>query len=570
MPLTSQDRQPIRVDYVLVAVNDVEHEAAKAVFGLKKHVPDPGLEFHWGVVEHDSSPFSRTVALVSLYDRSGGKGSGRLTHNIIKILAPSYVLILGIAGGFSKIAEPLKLADVVIPRLIHTGPAKGIVPRLEPIHQPSALLYKRADAIRRARSWQRYIRDRKSSQPVDSTPEAHSGGELFSSDNLVHGIDLPLAKQILHMFPRLCAAEMEAHGVADYLHDAIDTSSDARAPEYLVIKGISDLVYDEKKQRMPRHQILDQLANVPEVGSLDPNLHEELIEYLAITWAKPAKGGKGRSQKERDKSKKAAARASAAFAKELVKTFDTQPRTPTPYIRLWKPDTHKNLHPFGGTVSTIPSVDPELYSDLAREMLDRMIGQFDGAMHFFSVCAFSPARLYNMIYERFEEKHKTEPHGERLVTWAKEKFSHFAKFSEHAKKLPKPTRRHVSCARILLLDGSGDFPDKATSEESWLLFDKLNGDVPCWLVNRSELDSIHFLTDYAILGEEILLDYYEEAQVLQVGDLKGTDGRQYFLKLFNHFAEHRGEDNGPYTFLNNKKRAEILQMIRERQTTKPQ
>ncbi|MGH9194562.1 MAG: hypothetical protein ACRD1T_02330 [Acidimicrobiia bacterium] len=133
---------PIRVDYVLMTANRNEHQQAKKVFDLPELADEDGLSYDWGRIDR-SAGGSTTVALVSLSDQPGGRSAAAMTGRVLSILAPAYILILGTAGGVSRLGAPLRAGDVIIPRVIHTGTLKDTALRYSPIQQPSAGLLRR-------------------------------------------------------------------------------------------------------------------------------------------------------------------------------------------------------------------------------------------------------------------------------------------------------------------------------------------------------------------------------------------------------------------------------------------
>jgi hypothetical protein len=104
----------------------------------------------------------------------------------------------------------------------------------------------------------------------------------------------------------------------------------------------------------------------------------------------------------------------------------------------------------------------------------------------------------------------------------------------------------------LLVDGN----DKLTSfstpcSEAEELFFELNGNVPCWKLHRSSTTWTRFLTDYVIIGQEILLDYYDDSGILHVGDLIHRGEGEYFTDLFDSFIKtYREEGSNFRPFLN--------------------
>ncbi|MGH9194563.1 MAG: hypothetical protein ACRD1T_02335 [Acidimicrobiia bacterium] len=369
----------------------------------------------------------------------------------------------------------------------------------------------------------------------DYKPSAQPDSESVSTDVLIPGIN-PLLKQLLQDFPKMTAVEMEAGGVAYELHQAAGRSGTTNIPEYLVIKGISDIVYNEQDHVSTHSEACDLLDGLLVGRSVTESVRQGLIRTFAVAMAEPPTGdARQRNQDERDLWSPSASLASAAFAKRLVEAHSPHRRLTTPYIRIWRRQTRNELHAFDGSVRTLVDVNPEQYSYLAAEVLEHLTMHFDNRLHFFTVCAFSPSHLYELLLARYKADvgSALDPGVPSLTTWAKHHLTHFRRFAEHAKK------HKDQCARVLIVDNLAKWPDELVEPAHWQFFSELNDGVPCWAIDRPNVKSIGFLTDYVILGEEVLLDWYEDAHLLNVGDVSNIPGSRYFLALLKHFKENR-------------------------------
>ena len=546
---------PLRVDYVLVTINYNEFSGAKAVFGLTERSIEEGLEYHWGRIVGEGGRFSRIVALVSLKDRHGRLVGQEAARLITDILAPSYLLLIGTAGGVSQRTE-VTLGDVVIPEVLHTGTAREEHLRHQPVWHPSAGLWSTARGIVEDDNdlWRDYIaKASRKKLPAKYRPSAIVDGELASTDENFLGVSNPFFRGILQDCPRLMAVEMEAGGIGQFLHAAAAERGAGELPEYLVIKGISDVVYDErdhKNSHKTAKTFIERIGKSSKQAKAHEHLlqgqrKEDVVRTLALALSRGNESDEGDEvQRQRRLWSPRASFAAAAFAKRLVEKHEPRTTTPTPYVRTLSSDTRKLLHTFEGMTRMLVRIYPEMYSDIAEEVLGRLAPHVDQKLHFFTVCPFTPSRYYNLIRDRCpgkESKGGTVPSAEKLREWALEKFPHFNSFAEYAEN------HQDNCIRILIIEDRASWPDELEDLSHWNFFMEMNQDVPCSVIGRDKLPRSTFLTDYVILGEEILLHYYDEALLLNVGDVKhiSTDG--YFMRLLWDFQRKNG--GAPYESL---------------------
>lgn len=92
---------PARFDFVILTVNDVETSEAVTVFKLTNDAKEFGLNYRWGMLQRRYGP-KASVALVSFNDKQGVAEAINRTNEILQVLKPQYILMLGIAGGLQK------------------------------------------------------------------------------------------------------------------------------------------------------------------------------------------------------------------------------------------------------------------------------------------------------------------------------------------------------------------------------------------------------------------------------------------------------------------------------------
>lgn len=481
-----------------------------------------------------------TVALVCLADRYGNTSAAIQTQRIVNMLAPTHILVLGTAGGISR-HEKLSLGSVVIPGVIRSGPFNAMRQRELPTIPPSHELYDFIWTIENDFDWRKYI-GIEPPEPLLQPPQSFFG-ELVSTDQTLQGLGNPVFREILNDYPRLSAVEMELGGVAYCLSNPVNFEGAGTTPSFLAIKGITEILYNSDDHQDTQKIAHDWMKQYLGDKSLDPNIRSDLENSLAIGLAVPAEDEEERNKEQRKKWSPYASHVSAALARCLIENYAIV-RTPTQYKRIWKESTRDGLRIFRNSIGILTKIDAVIYSELATELLARSEADFDGGIHFFTVCAFAPSELYRMASSRYRREHNGRSLDDpvQLGRWAKEKYKHFQEFARHASRYPE------KCARILLVDDDRDeIPesDDRENEKHLALFIELNGEVPCWKLDRADIRDTHFLTDYVIIGENVLLDYYHDSEILHIGDLVGQRESQYFTELFEYFMN---DDKGEGSF----------------------
>lgn len=507
---------PARFDFVVLTVNDVETSEAVKVFDLSQTAKEQGLNYRWGVIRRKRAP-SISVALVSFNDKQGVAEAVNRTNDILQVLKPEYLLVLGTAGGLQQNDHELETGDVVVSYLIQYGTFKDAdrtTHRGLPVMPPNAELFDEAHEVAKYSSWVDQI-SKDVPRPTPGAPKVIFK-EIASTDLLLANLKQPILEHFIHNCPRIAAVEMEAGGVAMKLFAAL---KDERAPGYLVIKGISDIA-DKDRQT-------DQS-----------------------------------NQEERDSWRRYASHVSAVFAQKLIMDFAPKRRWPTPLTRLEPPSLKGNLHINSDCAGVFYNVSPEIYSEFTAYQLKRMSVHSDpDESLFFTLSILDPQRLWETLYRRYNFQRNREPMSpvqlSRLKTWAPANFPHFKVFEKFA-SVPE-RRRH--CVRILLLDDFDTWSNNLT-KENWSLLNAINATVPCWAIERAFLrNKTPLISEYVIICERLMLDYYEESSILIVTDLYDASIKRDFLWLKSTFDNARTEDKVGYPF---KSFAELEQEANEK------
>jgi len=94
----------------------------------------------------------------------------------------------------------------------------------------------------------------------------------------------------------------------------------------------------------------------------------------------------------------------------------------------------------------------------------------------------------------------------------------------------------------------------------------LNGEVDCWGVVRRSIRRVRFLTDYAVIGNRLLLDYYTDSCVLVISEFSGSGLGGELLELKDLFEKERNRGESEI-FLDRRKLQQHVKTFDERQTT---
>ncbi len=530
-------RRALRVDFLLLTANPAETEAVREVFELPYSGPEPDIPYQWGRLTHPTDKGkSIIVALTWLSDEIGAPPALSRATDAVELLRPSYFVDVGITAGVYTEEAPLKLGDVVLVSFIRHGPPgrDGTV-RERAIHQPSHRLRMAAEGVADEGEWKGALDFEKAPKRVrEPACDVHKNGELVSADRFV----LPYEDYVLRTLekhPRTAAFEMEAGAIAYSLRHMGDH---LHPPGLLFVKGISDLVYDK--------------AKVQQMLLLEPNEREAI------------------NKRERRRWTPFASHAAAVYVRQLMLDLTTIQRRPANAECFWPAVGRRDaVHTNSRFIGLYDGVEPEDYSNLAAELLQHAASDRRGE-HFFTVCAFSPRGLWEAIVGAARRRGRTPETVDEVYESAMEDFPHFGKFAKHMQDHPQH-----SGVRVLLLDGlddrhtwlaanRGEETDVSkTRADDWKLFLRLNGNlkddaavpsweqgVPCWAIDRDSLlrdrGRYRFNTDYVILGEEFLLDYYDESGILVASEVGTAHSSEYYVALRQLFHKLKRRRQSPF------------------------
>jgi hypothetical protein len=118
---------------------------------------------------------------------------------------------------------------------------------------------------------------------------------------------------------------------------------------------------------------------------------------------------------------------------------------------------------------------------------------------------------------------------------------------------------------VLLLQDPGWTTPTRLDVDAWDLFKALNGGVECWGCLRTTVpEDVTFLTDYCVIGDRLVLDYYVESSTLILSDVQNDRLRGSLLKLKYLFDQERRGNSLEIFIAPKDLRAQALQGLQAR------
>lgn len=219
---------------VLTIVED-ELAVARAIFEMNHRIS--GSPYY---VKSASSSNEYDVVIRRAADR-GNLPAARATSELIEDFRPMFILLIGIAGGNSAVDGVAK-GDIVVADFVDYSEFRKIaagkdLKRNLPYDHPS--LYLRENFVDHLRTDYDWSTLRDANRPVVGVTKVIIGN-IVAGEKLLGDPDNPYQKEVLKTFDKAAAIDMESFGVARTVFEA--RRSVQYNPQYLVIRGISDLV----------------------------------------------------------------------------------------------------------------------------------------------------------------------------------------------------------------------------------------------------------------------------------------------------------------------------------------
>ena len=243
-PVLEEKSLPL-ADVVILTVLPEEYGSILNKLSELAHPPDLGSTsnlYAWrsGNVfcENFNSDYKIVVGMIG---RAGTTEGALAAREAVQLWRPHYVLLAGIAGGLpdpeEEDAHP-RLGDVVIGDVLYGyeyGKSdKKFKPRANWTYRTDQALLNGARASALSDGWQEHI---KAVPPEKYTPKVVTG-EIASGDKVVDDPTNDFFAQVLKMWPKINAVEMEGAGAAAAIEQANSLGISSR---FMMIRGISDL-----------------------------------------------------------------------------------------------------------------------------------------------------------------------------------------------------------------------------------------------------------------------------------------------------------------------------------------
>lgn len=223
----------------ILTITSEEFEGVRAVFGLSEElIGSPYAVRSLNRANDYSIVLRRAVGQTNVL-------SAQITARILEDFRPSYLLVIGTAGGHSG-RDGLRLGDVIIADYIdYSGYWKlknGVFyERRNACDHPSLHLRENfAEALRRSPGdWHGRL---PSANPDGTFPKVLTGA-VVAGELLLGDAENAEQQRILNIYEKALAFEMESFGVARTIYEF--RSSVHYNPQFLIIRGISDLVNED-------------------------------------------------------------------------------------------------------------------------------------------------------------------------------------------------------------------------------------------------------------------------------------------------------------------------------------
>lgn len=233
----------------LMTVTVEEAAAVQRVFGLKHQLPGTGYTAN--APPYDGNHFQ---IIHRRMPHQTNMTSVQVAGDLIEDFRPQFLVLIGTAGGHSG-RDGISLGDVVVADYLdYSGYWKykdGLVlERKLPHDHPSGHMVENYVEPLRTRP-QRWIERIQTHRPNDGTPKLIVGG-IVSGNILLGDPRNEEQRRILGHFEKAYAFEMEGYGVSSAVYKA--RRSVQYNPQYLVVRGISDLVDQDPEANQANRQ----------------------------------------------------------------------------------------------------------------------------------------------------------------------------------------------------------------------------------------------------------------------------------------------------------------------------
>jgi nucleoside phosphorylase len=230
-------RMPL-IDIVILTVLQEEYNGVLTKLSSLSLPQDMGPNIYaWRFGKVFCTNYNRSYKVaVGMIGRAGNSQSALAAKEAVSLWRPNYLIFSGIAGGLP--ASDLKKGDVIIADCIYGYEygkvEEGFKPRGNWAYKTDQGLMNGAVAYSLQDSWRYRI---KSKPPEECKPKIVSG-EIASGEKVIEDPTNKFFTQVLKMWPKVKAVEMEGAGIGS----AIEQAQSLKIPVgFMVIRAISDL-----------------------------------------------------------------------------------------------------------------------------------------------------------------------------------------------------------------------------------------------------------------------------------------------------------------------------------------
>ncbi len=227
-----------QVDFGIITILDEELDAILSKLSNHKQRQETSERtFFEAQIKNTVNTLNQNIVVLQIH-RAGNTNSALSTDWLIKKFNPKYLLLVGIAAGDSK---STKLGDLVVASDIFYYESEKTLSRgaqARPKMIPcSRLLYDRAKALRRQKSWHSNITTKPPSILTSASPNIHwdviAAGEKVQASGRIF-------EKLQKLQGKIIALAMEGWGLADAAY-SIDNVTN-----FIEIRGISDFADSAK------------------------------------------------------------------------------------------------------------------------------------------------------------------------------------------------------------------------------------------------------------------------------------------------------------------------------------
>lgn len=228
----------------ILTIVDAEFEAVQRMFGAVRNIPS--TPYFVQTIRRPKTGLPTYDIVVCQAPGQTNLTAADVIRDFIEDFRPGYLLLIGIAGGHGE--REVKLGDVVIADFVEDSEyfklSKGQAShRKRPYDHPSYELRRLyAEPLCKGEAWHIHIDTRR---PDKGKPHAVIAN-LASGEKLLGDPNNAYQKQVMKQFDKAAAFEMEGFGVASQVFKQRKWVN--YNPQYLIIRGISDLVNVSENQ----------------------------------------------------------------------------------------------------------------------------------------------------------------------------------------------------------------------------------------------------------------------------------------------------------------------------------